>query len=117
MGSDIKLGSFVLNNCGIDLCQIILNTEQAKKLKESDTKYDLLITEIFGTDCMLGFAHHFNIPTINIISSVMLPWGNDRIGNPDNPSYISNYFLHFSSPLNLVQRLINTIDLLKFKVW
>lgn len=101
--------------CGYQLCEALFNTSVLQNLKKSNKKYDLLISEIFGTDCMLGFAHIFNIPFVELTSSVNLPWGSDRIGIPDNPSYIPNYFVPYLSKMNLWERLTNTLTLLLFK--
>lgn len=102
--------------CGYELCEPLFNTSTLQNLRKSNKKYDLLISEIFGTDCMLGFAHIFNIPFVAFTSSVNLPWGSDRIGNPDNPSYIPNYFVPYLSKMNLWERLTNTLTLLLYKV-
>lgn len=97
---------------GYESCEPLFNTSTLQNLKKSTKKYDLFLTEIFGTDCMLGFAHIFDIPIVELMSSVNLPWSSDRIGNPDNPSYIPNYFLPYLSKMSLWERLINTLTLL-----
>lgn len=106
---------FITGPCGHELCETLFNTSVFQNLKNTTKKYDVLITEIFGTDCMLGFAHIFNIPVVAMTSSVNLPWGSDRFGNPDNPSYIPNYFVPYLSDMNLLQRIINTITLIVMK--
>lgn len=96
---------------GYELCEALFNTDVLKNLKKSTKKYDLFVSEIFGTDCMLGFAHIFDIPIVEFTSSVNLPWSSDRIGNPDNPSYIPNYFMPYLSKMNIWERLLNTLTL------
>jgi hypothetical protein len=44
-----------------------------------------------------------------MISSVMLPWGNDRIANPDHPAYIANYFLPYTHHMTFGQRITNNV--------
>jgi glucuronosyltransferase len=39
----------------------------------------------------------------------MLPWGNDRIVNPDHPAYIPNYFVSYTDNMTFGQRIINTV--------
>ncbi|KAF2882089.1 hypothetical protein ILUMI_24092 [Ignelater luminosus] len=107
---------FILTQVGIDICEVILNTPAAQELKNSKKKYDLVVTEIFGSDCMVGFGYHFKAPVVGMISSVILPWGGDRIGNPDNPSYIPNYLVPYLSKMSLSERLINTVILLAAKL-
>lgn len=94
---------------GYETCEILLDTEVMRNLKKTTKQYDVLITEIFFADCSAAFAHHFGVPLISVVSSVALPWVNDRIGNPDNPSYIPSYFLPYTSKMGLIERLINTV--------
>lgn len=107
---------FITRNCGIDVCKAVLATPVFQKLKNTSKKYDLVITEIFGADCMLGFGFYFKTPIITLTSSINLPWGSDRFGNPDNPSYIPTYFSRFSSEMNFFERLENTITLISAKL-
>lgn len=101
---------------GYQLCEELFNTRVLQNLRTSTKKYDLFISEIFGTDCMLGFAHIFNIPIVELSSSVILPWGNDRVGNPDNPSYISNYFSPYVGKMSLWERILNALTLVGTKI-
>ncbi|KAI7815543.1 UDP-glucuronosyltransferase [Rhyzopertha dominica] len=105
-----------LSESGVELCETLFNTKVLQDLKHTKKKYDVLITEIFSTDCMLGFAHHFGIPSIAMTTSVNLPWGGDRFGNPDNPSYIPNYFVPYNGKMTLYERIINTLALIGTKL-
>ncbi|XP_068906139.1 UDP-glucosyltransferase 2-like isoform X2 [Tenebrio molitor] len=111
--SDSDVIYFMTKVCGVEACSLTLQTPALQDLKKSKKKYDLVITEIFGSDCMLGFGHFFDVPTISLVTSTLLPWAAERIGNPDNPSYIPSHF--FSSAGNLYERLENTIKLLLSK--
>jgi glucuronosyltransferase len=95
-------------NINRDMCKTVLEHPKVQNLINTDEKFDLIITEIFGTDCFIGLSHRFKVPFINMISSVILPWGNDRIANPDHPAYIPNYFLPYPQHMSLVQKIINT---------
>lgn len=116
MSNYYDIVKFITTKCGVDICEVILNTPAAQELKNSKKKYDLVITEIFGSDCMVGFGYHFKVPVVGMISSVILPWGGDRIGNPDNPSYIPNYLVPYLSKMTLSERLKNTVILLAAKL-
>ncbi|XP_066998498.2 UDP-glycosyltransferase UGT5 [Anabrus simplex] len=93
----------------LDACERVMNTTVMKNILKSEEKYDLFISEIFASDCVVGFAHKFKIPLISVISSIALPWANDRVGNPDSPAYISNYFLPFTDKMSLAERVVNTV--------
>lgn len=115
--SNYQMVEFIAKIAGNEACKTTLKTDVLKKLKTTKKKYDIIITEIFGTDCMLGFAHLFQIPVVSLISSVNLPWASERIGNPDNPSYIPNYFEAFLPKMSLFERVQNTLSLIHAKYW
>ncbi|KAG8303495.1 UDP-glucosyltransferase 2-like [Homalodisca vitripennis] len=74
-------------------------------------KFDLVIGEIFGADCFNYYAYKMKVPFISWVSSTMLPWASERIGLPDNPSYIPNYFVNYSPEMTFFQRIFNTASL------
>ena len=102
--------AILLRNLAEPHCNGILQLPQVKNLVNQS--FDLVITELFDTDCFLGVVQQIDTPFIYFSSSILMPWGNDRFGNPDNPSYIPNLFLHFSDKMNFLERLENTIDTL-----
>jgi glucuronosyltransferase len=108
LGQDAKLLDFMWNT-NLDVCRFVLEHPKVQRLINGDEKFDLIITEIFGPDCFLGLSHRFNAPIISMITSVMLPWANDRIGNSDHPAYIPNYFLPYTQHMTFGERFINTV--------
>ncbi|XP_018334968.1 UDP-glucuronosyltransferase 2B15 [Agrilus planipennis] len=113
--STVAMVDFMTTDCGLDACTKALNTSVARDLKMSTQKYDLIISEIFGSDCPFGYAYLFDVPVVTLTTSVNLPWGNDRFGNPDNPSYIPNYFLPYLSEMTLWERIWNTVVVMTAK--
>lgn len=111
-----EMFTFITETLGTELCDAVLKTPVAKQLRDAPKKYDMIITEIFGTDCMLGFAYRYKVPVIALVSSILLPWGGDRLGLPDNPSYIPNYMVPFTSNMDLKERLINTVSVIACKI-
>ncbi|KAJ9582650.1 hypothetical protein L9F63_023005 [Diploptera punctata] len=91
----------------LDMCQVAFDHPNFKSLLSDDKQFDLIITEIVGPDCFLGLKHLYKCPVISMTSSVSFPWGNDRLGNPDNPAYIPNYFVPFSDHMTFTERFIN----------
>lgn len=94
---------------GRKACDTGLGHPPVKQLLRSKKQFDLVIVEFFNTDCFAVFSHIFNAPLVGIFSSAMMPWHNDRFGNPDNPSYIVNPFLQLPSEMNFLQRVQNTL--------
>lgn len=99
------------------LCEMFFKHRNIDTLLKSDAKFDLVINEIFGCDCSLGFVHKFKAPHIALISSVLYPWVNDRIANPENPAYIPSYFTEYTDRMSFWDRLINTLHNEVVKWW
>lgn len=102
---------------GTDICKLNFATKELQELKKSKKKYDVVLTEHFSTDCMLGWAWHFGAPSIVMTSSENFPWASERFALPDNPSYIPTYFVEYGSKMNLYQRIVNAWTLLKGKLY
>lgn len=101
---------------GVTGCEKTLSYPPVLKLINSNEKFDLVITELFNTDCYVGFAHKFQVPFISITTTAGLPWGLERVGNPENPSYIGNLLLGHSDRMSFVERVVNTVYL-KISHW
>lgn len=96
---------------GVTGCEKTLSHPPVLKLINSNEKFDLVITELFNTDCYVGFAHKFQVPFISITTTTYMPWGHERFANPDNPSYIGNLLLGHSDRMSFVERVVNTVYL------
>lgn len=100
--------TFFLSDLSAEACEKTLELPDVQRLINSDEKFDLLIAEMFNTDCFLAFAHKFKIPIIGTSTCVFMPWTPGRVGNPDNPAYIPTHFVVSSDKMNFVERYINT---------
>jgi glucuronosyltransferase len=101
---------------GITGCEKTLSHPPVLKLINSEEKFDLVITELFNTDCYVGFAHKFQVPFMSIATTTYVPWEHERFANPENPSYIGNIFLGHSDRMSFVERVVNTLYL-KISHW
>ncbi|XP_067012390.2 UDP-glycosyltransferase UGT5 [Anabrus simplex] len=90
-------------------CRTTLSHENVQQLIKSDQKFDLIITEVFNTDCYLGFVHKFKCPFISFSSHGLMPWASERFANPQDPSYITNLFEAASDVKTFAQRLYSTV--------
>lgn len=93
-----------------------MSTKAAHDLLHSNKKYDLIITEVFNTDCFLGFVHKFNVPFIAVSAAHIIPMAAERFGIPDNPSYIPNAFLSYEPQMGFTERLLNSITTLSLNL-
>ncbi|KAL1455638.1 hypothetical protein WDU94_009720 [Cyamophila willieti] len=83
-----------------------------KPIWSMETKYDLIVTELFMTDAFLVVPYLYNTPYISLSSAVLHPQHSERLGLPDNPSYIPSFVSAFTDKMSFVERFENTwIDL------
>lgn len=101
--------AFFIFKINAHVCDKILRDDKIQGLLEE--RFDLVIGEIFGSDCFNVIVHKLNAPLVSWVTSTMLPWAGGRMGLPDNPAYIPNYFVSFSDRMNFLQRLVNTATL------
>ncbi|KAJ9582122.1 hypothetical protein L9F63_003536 [Diploptera punctata] len=90
-------------------CNKTLSFYTVQNLIDSREKFDVVIAEMFTTDCIIPLAHKFKAPLIGISSCATFPWIDYKIGNPHNPSFVPNLFTSFSDNMNFFERLINTV--------
>lgn len=101
---------------GVHACERVLSHPSVKKLIRSEEEFDVVINEVFHTDCFLPFAYKFKAISIGISTSVLMPWANDMLGNPDNPLYIPNLFTSYSDHMNFIERVANALTLVLYKM-
>lgn len=78
--------------------------------------FDLAVTELFDTDCVLGIVHKLDIPYVGISSCAMFPWYFDRVNTPELPSYVPSGMLGYSWEMNLYERTRNWFNLKLMKL-
>nr|CAD7394427.1 unnamed protein product [Timema cristinae] len=90
-------------------CEAVKKHPNAQKLLNSNQKYDLLIMESFGSECFIGLADTLKTPLVTIVTSAAMPWTSQRIGNPDNPAYVPNFFIPYGNKMSFIERFWNTL--------
>ncbi|VVD04657.1 unnamed protein product [Leptidea sinapis] len=105
----------LISEC-IEACQVVSQQANIRALLNTTDTYDLVIIEVFGSDCFLPFGKLFNAPVVGLLSSVPLPWVNDQLGNPEIPSYIPAYVTGFSQSMSLWERFSNTLSIILAKI-
>ncbi|XP_065222654.1 UDP-glucosyltransferase 2-like [Planococcus citri] len=98
----------VLPSLSLGQCDKAHRLPEVRRLLNGERKFDVVISEVFGTDCDAVFAYLLKVPLISVVTSAMLPWASYRVGNPENPSYVPNILLPYAGPMSFDQRLINT---------
>lgn len=57
-----RIQQLILN--GINICESVLSHPEMKRIIDTKKRFDLLVIEVFATDCFLGIAHILNIPKV-----------------------------------------------------
>lgn len=99
-----------LLNEQIDDYEPIFAVPAVKSLIDSDSTFDLIITEVFNTDLFLGFVAKFRCPHISISPCPLMPWVYERIGLPVRPSVKPIVFSARKIRMSALEVCANTLD-------
>ncbi|GLH07822.1 UDP-glucuronosyltransferase [Gryllus bimaculatus] len=91
----------------VDSCRKMLEYPHVKELVSSGTHYDVVVVEVFGSDCGYGLAHQLGAPAIGLTTLAGLPWMDARVGNPSPPSHVPVSFLPFTPRMGFWERVLN----------
>nr|WMP40246.1 UDP-glucuronosyltransferase UGT42K1 [Tuta absoluta] len=106
---NIAMVGWYLVDSGATTCEVLLGNKQVQDLIKSKPKFDVIVLEVFNSDCALGIAHKLGAPVVGTTSSVFMPFHYNRFGIPYNPSYVPFHFLEGGTKPNLIQRLERVI--------
>lgn len=100
----LQVGVF-LTTSGKENCEVMLANKDVQNMIKQKPKYDVVVVEVFNSDCALGIAYKLNAPVVGITSHILMPWHYNRLGIPYNPSYVSFHFLEGGTKPTFIQRL------------
>ncbi|KAM3962556.1 UDP-glycosyltransferase UGT47A1 [Aphomia sociella] len=100
----------------VNACDTVSRIPAVKSLFNSTTTYDMVIVEVFGSECFLPLGQKFKAPVVGLLSSVTLPWVNEQLGNPEATAYVPAYMMPYGQRMNIFERFINTISALWAKI-
>ncbi|XP_058453405.1 UDP-glucosyltransferase 2-like [Malaya genurostris] len=100
---------YELARWGYETCTAALNSSAIDRIVEihKSQPFDLIVTEFFSTDCMVGLSHVLRVPLVGLSSCALMPWHYDRVGLPDSPAYIPSEFSTFSERMSFWERFEN----------
>ena len=101
---------FITYEWGINMCEEELRSAGAQQLLNysSTERFDLIITEAGWGECFFGFIHKFGSPPVVATSGAGTPpWISLMNGNPENPSYMPDYLLPYTSHMTFSERFFN----------
>ncbi|PNF21497.1 UDP-glucuronosyltransferase 2B31 [Cryptotermes secundus] len=102
--------TFITYDWGHYMCEKQLQSAGAQELLNysSSEKFELIITEAGWGECFFGFIHKFGSPPVVATSGIGVPpWISLTTGNPENPSYMPNFLLPYTSRMSFSERICN----------
>ncbi|XP_045452881.1 UDP-glycosyltransferase UGT5-like [Melitaea cinxia] len=105
----------IMKEC-VHACDVVSQNPAVKALVNSSKTYDLIILEVFGSECFLPFGNRFKAPVVGLLSSVPLPWVNEQLGNPEGTAYIPAYMMGYGQRMKLWERFVNTVAVIFAKI-
>ncbi|XP_046482540.1 UDP-glucosyltransferase 2-like [Neodiprion pinetum] len=97
-----------------DLCNL-MRLPQLQNVINTDKKYDLMLTEVFGTNCYLAVAHKLKLPVVGVVTSAMYPWAYDTVAESPLASFIPCQFTPYTNDMRFMERLENLVIILYSK--
>ncbi|KAJ1532204.1 hypothetical protein ONE63_000824 [Megalurothrips usitatus] len=107
---------------GPELCRAVFASQDFRDVMDGKYgKFDVVFTEIFGSDCWTVVAHKLQVPLISIATTPDFAWMHGRVGSPDNPAYLVVNNEPVAGRLTFPQRVVNVfmyiLNNLKFKYY
>ncbi|XP_028135386.1 UDP-glucosyltransferase 2 [Diabrotica virgifera virgifera] len=87
----------------------LFDEQLVKDLINSNSTFDMVIFESFGSEAAMGFAKHFNASLVVFNSLAMNEWCSNLIGNVRIPSITPYSLTQKTSSMTFYERLTNTL--------
>ncbi|XP_072388404.1 UDP-glycosyltransferase UGT5-like [Diabrotica undecimpunctata] len=101
---------FLLSSMAETVCSEGLAHPNLHSFLKEDNKFDVVLLEIFNTNCFMGVAKRFDAPIIGLHSASWMPWMYQWFGIPYNPAYLPNHLLGNTDEMSFFGRVENTIS-------
>ncbi|GBP61186.1 Dihydrodiol dehydrogenase 3 [Eumeta japonica] len=105
----------IIDEC-VHACDVVSKVPAVRALFNSSMVFDLVIVEVFGSECFLPLGRRFDAPVVGLLSSVPLPWVNEQLGNPEATAYVPAYMMGYGQRMTLWERFANTMSVLIAKI-
>ncbi|XP_067012380.2 UDP-glucosyltransferase 2 isoform X2 [Anabrus simplex] len=93
---------------GLKWCERELKHPNVQKfIEDKESQFDLIILEVFLSECFYGFVHKYKAPLIHISSNTISVMMGDGVGNPHTSSYIPELVMGYNPKMSFLQRFSN----------
>lgn len=99
-------------------CDVALNSPHIDQILNMHTKqpFDLVMTELFLSDCLLGLIHKLNAPFIGFSTCALPPYYYDQVSLPEFASYVPFAFGDLSYRMSWFDRIFNWFTVKSWKM-
>lgn len=96
-----------------DVCDVLFENDQWKNISSKgpkQTEFDVIITELLGSECVSYAASALGLPLIYVISTPMITHYERAVfGHHPNTAAVSHILADYAVPKSFVQRLTNIV--------
>ena len=96
-------------NFTLAFCDSVYGHEEFMALLDDKDKFDLVLMDAFGNECLLGFVFKLGAPLIIVSPVPALSFTAVQLGTRSAPSFVPEQVVTLSQHMNLPQRILNTI--------
>ncbi|XP_058794059.1 UDP-glucosyltransferase 2-like [Phymastichus coffea] len=109
--------SRMMSTSGDNICEMLKLPIFQRLIKNppKNPPYDLVITELFVSNCYLAFGRHLDLPLVGLVSTSMLDWLHDPLGNPHNPAVDTSILSEYYRPATFIERFGNFLTSIYIK--
>uniref|UniRef100_A0A2A4JI28 UDP-glucuronosyltransferase n=1 Tax=Heliothis virescens TaxID=7102 RepID=A0A2A4JI28_HELVI len=101
----------------LQLCEKVLYSDVFKEFVDAEGAYDVVLTEHFQTDCMMGIVHNYGAPSVGLMSCALMPWTPARVGADGNPAIFPSMLLPFTDEMTFLEKLENSLNVHFYILW
>ena len=92
---------------GKEICEQDFRTDKIRKFLNDSGPFDVIVTQMFTSDCYLSFMHKFEAPVVGVSTFGIMEWVCEKFGLPSNPAYVPNVFSDLVNPITFARRIDN----------
>lgn len=92
-----------------NICELLFTSKEIQELLDANTKFDLVILNIFFSECIYQIVKKFESPIIGYHSTPMVAWAPEKLAAPPNPAIIPNVYMTFGPKMTFFERVENSL--------
>lgn len=99
----------ILSKYSNNSCELLFSTKAVEELYTNNETYDVIMVNIFHSECVFQIANKLNGPLVAFHPTIMVPWAAGKFAMPLNPAVVPSPFLPLSTKMSFSERLENAV--------